>query len=332
MISIVIPLYNKAHTIIGTLSSVFNQTYTDFEVIIINDGSKDNGVELINENFNDSRIIIVNQENQGVSVARDRGVIEAHSNYIAFLDADDQWHPDYLLIMSKAISLYPDAAIYSSGGLIQNANGSVSYRLVNKFLNKIVVCDFFENPHAFIHTSSAIINRSIFLLTEGSPHGMLRMEDLALFFQLALKGSFVYAGFPISKYVGGVQGQATENFKDKTDRILKHICFFYNFVKEKNKLIGNNSLNAFITYALRHNIKFCLISKDYISLDYYLNHLSKDCLLCFYKWELYLYKHNFASLSIFWINITKFLWRLSGKPVVNRKIDLMRIDKKYLNW
>ena len=70
MISVVIPLYNKAHTIVNTLQTVLNQTFKDFEVIIINDGSTDNGVEVINKHFNDSRIKIINQDNQGVSAAR----------------------------------------------------------------------------------------------------------------------------------------------------------------------------------------------------------------------------------------------------------------------
>ena len=61
MISIIIPLYNKAHTIINTLNTVINQSYKDFEIIIVNDGSTDNGVEIISNSFNDSRIKIFNQ-------------------------------------------------------------------------------------------------------------------------------------------------------------------------------------------------------------------------------------------------------------------------------
>ena len=77
MISIVIPLYNKAHTIMHTLNAVFKQEYQDFEVIIVDDGSTDNGVGIIQQHFHDNRIRIFHQENQGVSVARNRGVEEA---------------------------------------------------------------------------------------------------------------------------------------------------------------------------------------------------------------------------------------------------------------
>ena len=292
MISVVIPLYNKAHTIVDTLHTVMRQMHTDFEVIIVNDGSTDNGVEVIKQNFNDPRIRIINQENQGVSVARDRGVEEAQSNYIAFLDADDKWHPEYLRIMNMAISRYPNAALYSSGGLIYNADGSISYRLAKKYLNKIVTCDFFENPHVYIHTSAAIINKSFFKLTDGSPRGMKRAQDFALFFQIALKGPFVYIGLPISKYVGGVLGQATSNTLEDKFKTLKFFCFLYNFISEKNRQTKNKSLKEFFRYALRHNFKYCIKARDYNSLDFYLTNLSSDCLSLFYNLELMLYKRK----------------------------------------
>lgn len=332
MISVVIPLYNKAHTIVDTLHSVMCQTHTEFEVIIVNDGSTDNGVEVIKQNFDDPRIRIINQENQGVSVARDRGVEEAQSNYIAFLDADDKWHSEYLRIMNTAISRYPNAALYSSGGLICNADGSISYRLAKKYLNKIVICDFFENPHVYIHTSAAIINKSFFKLTDGSPRGMKRSQDFALFFQIALKGPFVYVGLPISKYVGGVSGQATSNTHKNKFKVLKCFCFLYNFISEKNRQIQNKSLKTFFRYALRHNFKYCIKERDYDSLDFYLTNLSIDCLSLFHKWELMLYKKERRTLSILWIDLTKMFWRINRKPVVNENIELRKIDSQYLNW
>lgn len=90
MFSIIIPLYNKAHTIINTLNTVFNQTCQDFEIIIVNDGSTDNSLQLIRQNFNDKRIKIINQENAGVSAARNKGIQESQGDWISFLDGDDE--------------------------------------------------------------------------------------------------------------------------------------------------------------------------------------------------------------------------------------------------
>ena len=169
MISVVIPLYNKAHTIVNTLSTVLNQVYTDFEVVIVNDGSTDNGVNIIIQHFSDPRIRIINQKNAGVSNARNRGVKESICQYIAFLDADDEWHPDYLSIMAKTIRQDPHAALYCSGGIVHNADGSENYRIAKKYINHIGVIDFFENPSQFAHTSGTVINKVFFIKTVGFP-------------------------------------------------------------------------------------------------------------------------------------------------------------------
>ena len=91
--SVVIPLYNKAHTIVHTLSTVMRQNYADYDVVIVDDGSTDNGVQLIREHFKDPRIRIIHQENAGVSAARNRGIDEARGEWVAFLGGDDEWLP-----------------------------------------------------------------------------------------------------------------------------------------------------------------------------------------------------------------------------------------------
>ena len=95
MISVVIPLYNKEHQIAETLRSVLEQTFQDFEVVIVDDGSTDKSSEEALK-IRDPRIRFVRQENAGVSAARNRGIEEARFDLIAFLDADDRWKPEYL--------------------------------------------------------------------------------------------------------------------------------------------------------------------------------------------------------------------------------------------
>lgn len=112
-ISIVIPLYNKSRYIARALNSVLAQTYPDFEVIVVDDGSTDNGAEVI-KGIHDTRIQLVQQENKGVSAARNVGVSAAETELIAFLDADDEWLPTHLETIMRLRRKYPQAGIYST--------------------------------------------------------------------------------------------------------------------------------------------------------------------------------------------------------------------------
>jgi glycosyltransferase involved in cell wall biosynthesis len=95
-VSVIIPTYNRAHLIGRSINSVLNQTYQDFELIIVDDGSSDNTEEIIRA-FNDPRILFLKHpENRGVSAARNTGIKEARGSYIAFQDSDDEWLPEKL--------------------------------------------------------------------------------------------------------------------------------------------------------------------------------------------------------------------------------------------
>lgn len=111
MVSVVIPLYNKEKSITSTLQSVCAQTYTDFEVLVVNDGSTDNGATLAAK-YPDTRIRVINKENGGVCSARNRGIKEAKGEFVALLDGDDQWDKDYLEEQMKMIHDFPKAAMW----------------------------------------------------------------------------------------------------------------------------------------------------------------------------------------------------------------------------
>lgn len=111
LISIVIPLYNKALSLEKTIDCVLNQTLTDFEIIIVNDGSTDSSLAIA-EGIKDSRIKIYSTKNNGVSAARNFGITKAQADYIAFLDADDIWLPNHLENLNTLLQKFPECGLY----------------------------------------------------------------------------------------------------------------------------------------------------------------------------------------------------------------------------
>ncbi len=124
--SAVIPVYNKGPHISRSIQSALNQTFSDFEIVIVNDASTDNSLSEIKE-FHDPRIRLYEREESGPGgyAARNLGIDKAAGEWIAFLDADDEWYPDHLEKYTKLIRSYPDAGVLGSGREIVQPDGNV---------------------------------------------------------------------------------------------------------------------------------------------------------------------------------------------------------------
>lgn len=333
MISVVIPLYNKAHTIVNTLNTVFNQTYQDFEVVIVNDGSTDNGIEVIKDSFDDQRVRIIYQKNAGVSAARNRGADESRGEYIAFLDGDDEWHPEYLSTMYELIKKYPHAGLFLCAGLIHNADGSISYRIASKYEGKKCIINLFENPEVFSHTSGTIVSKSIFNKTHRFINGMKKFEDYLMSQAVSLIAETVYCGIPLTKYNGGIVGQLTQQNGADSQIVLSELQYYNTIMEDYYKVQESNKLcPVFVRYFLRHSIKIELKKKNYKKIDYLLSHLSLQAKSLLSPIELFLIKYRLHYLAITWINITKLYWRRYRFPIVGQKIEIDSINSEYLNW
>lgn len=122
--SVVVPLYNKAEFVVDTVKSILAQEIVDLEIIVIDDGSTDNGAHRL-ASIIDPRLTVLRQPNGGVSVARNAGIAHAHGKFISFLDADDLWSPDHLSEVEKLINSDPNAIAwatsYSELGQVQSA-------------------------------------------------------------------------------------------------------------------------------------------------------------------------------------------------------------------
>ena len=187
--SVIIPLYNKERSIKTTLNSVINQSFTDFEIIIINDGSTDNG-EAIVAAIPDSRISFYNKKNQGVSHARNYGIEKANGNYISFLDADDFWHSTHLENLYKLSKDFPDAQIYCTSYMIKFSIDSFKktylFDIDEQFRGYID--NFFRSSRfdSIIHTGNCAINAYLFDKDMLFDTNMRSGQDTDLWIRLAL--------------------------------------------------------------------------------------------------------------------------------------------------
>lgn len=186
--SIVIPVYNKADTILETVQSVLEQSYEDREIIIVDDGSQDDlrqALSSVREN-----IRLIRQENAGVAAARNRGIDESVGNYVCFLDADDIWLPEHLATISAAIDAEPEACFLSTMFRTTFSDGAVKSKLtlLPEYKEVFWVDDYFrmvlDYSTTFIHTDSVCIKRSVlekFRFEVGEKIG----EDTDLWYRIA---------------------------------------------------------------------------------------------------------------------------------------------------
>ncbi|GAB3219724.1 glycosyltransferase family 2 protein [Algoriphagus aestuariicola] len=181
MFSIIIPLYNKSKYIKRALDSVMEQTFQNYEVIVVNDGSTDGGEKIVFEYG--ERVKLISQENRGVSEARNRGIQESRHPWIAFLDADDFWRTDYLENMQRGIEKFPTSGIFGCSYAQKMAefgklHPEAWFQMDDYFKRAIINTLFF--------TSATVIRKSFFLHNPGFDKSLARGEDLDVWFRAVL--------------------------------------------------------------------------------------------------------------------------------------------------
>lgn len=205
MISIVIPLYNKEKQIAHTLQSVFKQTFQDFEVVVVDDGSTDSSVAEV-EKFSDSRIRLIHQKNAGVAAARNRGIEEAKGDLIAFLDADDEWKPEYLATQYLLFQKYPDCNVFACNYEFRDTKGKVTSTIIRKlpFIGEDgILSNYFEVAscsHPPLWTSAVVVKKTAIQEIGGFPLGVSHGEDLLTWANLAVRNKIAYTRRVCSVY------------------------------------------------------------------------------------------------------------------------------------
>lgn len=203
MISVVIPLYNKEKQIAATIKSVLDQTYQDFEIVIVNDGSTDGSVIEVKK-FSDNRIRIINQPNSGVSAARNRGIEEANGEFVALLDGDDEWEKDYLETQWTLINKYPECNLFCTSYKMRSTDMKETIATLNKipFVGEDgIMSNYFEVAscsHPPICSISIVAMKSAFQNVGGFPCGIKSGEDLLTWAKLATRYKIAFSRRPLA--------------------------------------------------------------------------------------------------------------------------------------
>ncbi|GIZ10486.1 glycosyltransferase family A protein [Flavobacterium sp. UMI-01] len=236
--SVIITLYNKENFITNTLSSVLNQSFTNFEVIIINDGSTDSSEEKVIE-FKDSRISYFYTENRGVSHARNLGIKKAKSNYIAFIDGDDYWYPNFLLEMHRTIELFPEQNIFSAAIEIEVFNKTFPAKYSLKKTRDHEVVNYFNASlnKSIIWTSCAVFHKNVFENVGVFDPNIKISEDTDLWIRLGLVYPIVFNWKILAKYICN---------PSSTSRNWNYIMEESTFCKYKEEEKTNKPLKKFL--------------------------------------------------------------------------------------
>ncbi|WP_194765864.1 glycosyltransferase [Tamlana sp. I1] len=188
--SVIIPLYNKEEFIENTIKSVLNQTFKNYEIIIVNDGSTDNGVNIA-LTFKNEKTRIISQKNSGVSVARNRGIEESNATYIALLDADDIWHTNHLSELKKLIETFPAAGLYCNNYQVFRTKNIYTPAKFNFKYHKdcVIVDDFFKASlvNCVAWTSAVGFSKNNFDSLGGFNTHLKTAQDLDLWIRFALQ-------------------------------------------------------------------------------------------------------------------------------------------------
>jgi glycosyltransferase involved in cell wall biosynthesis len=211
IVSVIIPIYNGEKTIGETIESVLKQTFTDFEVLVIDDGSQDSTLEVINK-IQDSRLKVFSYPNAGVSASRNRGLTHATGEFISFLDADDLWTPDKLEAQVKALQDNPQAAVAYSwtdwidrSGQFLRSGGHITVN--GNAYETLLLRDFVESG------SNPLIRREALAEVGNFDESLAHGEDWDLWLRLAARYEFITVPAPQILYRVSATSASTDVWK-----------------------------------------------------------------------------------------------------------------------
>ena len=276
--SVIIPLYNKANFVKKTIESILSQTYENFEIVIVNDGSTDNSMAVVSE-ITDPRIRLFTKENGGVSAARNFGIEKAQYEYITFLDADDLWFPDYLETIKGMIEQYPQAGIFGTAFTTINRLGVKIDRTIDKLpAGGILLTDNYcrsiiKREMSQLWTCTICVKKELFHKTGGFRVGVITGEDQDMWLRLSFNSTIVWKNEAKALYI-----MVSENNLTKAYTPQKSFPYWEWYSYSSScylKLYTNRNLKALIKesdyknklYILKMNWRYILFHYFYVLLS-----------------------------------------------------------------
>lgn len=254
MISVVIPLFNKESCIANTLDSVLNQSFCDFEAIVVDDGSTD-ASPIIVSSIADNRVRLVTQRNGGPSSARNRGIKEAKYDYVAFLDADDLWAPVFLEEMVHLIRRFPDAHCWGF-------NYSVIKERKAMTLEQKGDSGYIDSKWKFSYfpfcSSSCCCRKSSLMELGGFDERIMYGEDLDMWFRLLLTGRGVRDTRVMAFYNQDIPNSLMQKQRIPLE---KHIPFFIDKYADARK--DNVDFRRYFDEQMVYRLYPYLFDKEY---------------------------------------------------------------------
>jgi glycosyltransferase involved in cell wall biosynthesis len=259
--SVVIPLYNKQDYVKDTIKSVLEQSFQDFEIVVVDDGSTDNSVNIV-QAIGDPRIRIIRQKNAGVSVARNTGIKEARADYIALLDADDIWLSEFLSTIHDLIARYKNAGLYATAYKM-SSNGEFIKLNIQGLPKKDfegIIPNYFKSVvlgDLLVWSSAVCIPKKIFIENDiWFPAGEKYGEDQYVWGRVAMQFEIAYSTKVCAIYHLGTVGNTQELIKKeiKPHDIILSLDDYKHSMKDKNKIL------FFEKYIEKHIIGFIRIN------------------------------------------------------------------------
>jgi glycosyltransferase involved in cell wall biosynthesis len=248
LVSIIIPTYNRAHLIRETLNSIAAQTYTNWECIVVDDGSTDGTDILLVECIKkDNRFkYLSNERTKGAQGARNTGLFDAKGAYIQFFDSDDIMYPHHLKMKIEAFNHNPDLDIVTSFSHVKNVNNEII-----DIFTWVTLGDIFEKlirQHTYVDTNSALIKRGIFidyLLDEEVPS----FQELDLHIVLSKKANYgTVWEFLTAYYRRDIDTISSDKIKEKKGEIYNLLKFKMHYLEIIGNIQFNKRVDACISF------------------------------------------------------------------------------------